>query len=102
MKSAPARMRGPLTVFISLVSLAICAVLAGCVTYSQSQLAAMSSVDLCELQAVQNINLTDDTQRALQGELQRRNDNCRNHAAAVEERRQAFMYRQTYGKIDAP
>ncbi|MGZ5136807.1 MAG: hypothetical protein ACXWCX_03285, partial [Burkholderiales bacterium] len=82
--------------------LAAAALIAGCVSYSPSQLAAMPSVDLCDLRATQGINLSEDTKRALEGELQRRNDNCSNYAAVIAQRRDAFMYREMYGKQDNP
>ena len=78
------------------------ALLAGCVSYSPSQLSAMSNVDLCELRETQGMNLSADTKRAVQGELQRRNDSCSNHAAVLAQRRDAIMYREMYGKQDNP
>ena len=84
------------------LSLAAAAFASGCVSYSAGQLSAMSSVDLCELREVQGPSLTADTRNALQGELQRRNDNCANHATALAQRREAFLYREMYGKHDDP
>src|SRR2546421_590781 len=81
---------------------AIAVLLAGCVSYSPSRLSAMSTVDLCELSQVQAKNLSDETKRALQTELQRRKDSCNTYAAALAERRQAFMQREMYGRHDAP
>ena len=78
------------------------ALLAGCVSYSPSQLSAMSNVDLCELRETLGMNLSDDTKRAVQGELQRRNDSCSNHAAVLAQRREALLYREMYGKHDNP
>ena len=97
-KTAASRVRAPLMTS----TLAAAAFIAGCVSYSPSQLASMSSVDLCDLRATQGVNLADDTERALQGELQRRNDNCSSHAAVIAERRSAFLYREMYGKQDNP
>ncbi|MGZ8212706.1 MAG: hypothetical protein ACXWUH_19560 [Burkholderiales bacterium] len=84
------------------VPLALAALLGGCVTLSPSQIAAMSSVDLCEYQDVQGRNLTDDARRALQGELKRRNDDCRQHAAEVAQRREDVLDQLTYGRPDDP
>jgi hypothetical protein len=92
-------MRSALTLTFTLAAAAF---IAGCVSYSPSQLAGMPSVDLCDLRATQGINLSEDTKRALEGELQRRNDNCSNYAAVIAQRRDAFMYRETYGKQDNP
>jgi negative regulator of sigma E activity len=78
------------------------AMLAGCVSYTPDKLAAMSSVDLCDLQATQGVNLSADTKRALQGEVQRRNDSCGNYAAVIAQRRDEFLYREMYGKQDNP
>ena len=81
---------------------ALTALLAGCVTYSQSELAALSAADICELRYMQGPNLSPQARDNIQGELKRRNDNCGNHAAEVEERFAQFMYRETYGKGDSP
>ena len=83
-------------------ALAFATLLGGCVTYGQSELAAMSAADICELQYMQGPNLSPQARQAIQSELQRRNDNCRNHAAEVEERFAQFRYRETYGKGDSP
>jgi len=84
------------------IALAVAALLGGCVTYSQSQLSAMSAVDICELQNMQGRNLTPETTQAIQAELQRRNENCRNHAVEVAKRYEDFMWRETYGRHDDP
>jgi len=94
-----ARRHGPISVA---VALAAAALLGGCATYTPSQLSAMSAADICELEYRQGRNLSADGKRAIESELQRRNDNCRNHAAEVNERFAAFMYRETYGKGDSP
>ena len=86
----------------ALAYLVLPAAMAGCVAYSPAQISAMPTVDLCELADVQRSNMNADTRRALESELQRRNDNCGNHAAAVAERRQAFLDREMYGKHDDP
>lgn len=78
------------------------AAVAGCATYSPGQLSAMSAADLCELQNMQGSNLSAATRQTIQSELQRRNDNCGNHAGEVARRYQAFMDRETYGKQDDP
>ena len=84
------------------VSVALAALLGGCVTYSPAQLSAMSAVDICELEYRQGPNLTPETKQAIQGELSRRKDNCRNHAIEVAQRFEEFMYRETYGRHDEP
>jgi hypothetical protein len=76
--------------------------LAGCVNYTPSQLSGMSTVDICETEYMQRPNLSPEAKQAIQAELQRRNDNCRNHAAEVAQRYEDFMYRETYGKGDSP
>ena len=98
MKLPPPRDAGKLAGLAGLSVL----VLAGCVSYSPAQLSSMSAVDLCETEYMQGPNLSADTKRAIQGEMQRRNDNCRNHATAVAQRYEEFMYRETYGKADSP
>jgi hypothetical protein len=87
---------------LTLISAIAAALLAGCVSYSPAQLSAMSNVDLCELREAQGMNLSADTKRAVEGELQRRNDRCSNHAAVLAQRREAFLYREMYGKHDNP
>jgi hypothetical protein len=84
------------------VSLAVAALLGGCVALSPSELAAKSSVDLCEYQDVQGRNLNDDARRALLAEVKRRNDDCRNHAAEVAQRREEVLYHLVYGSPDDP
>ena len=81
---------------------AVAALAAGCVSYSPTQLSAMSTVDMCEMEYMQRPNLSPETKRAMDAELQRRNDNCRNHAVEVTQRYEDFMYRETYGKGDSP
>ena len=86
----------------TLVTASVALALGGCVTYSQSELAPMSAADICELQYMQGPNLSPQARQNIQSELQRRKDNCGNHAAEVEERFAQFMYRETYGKGDSP
>jgi hypothetical protein len=78
------------------------AVMAGCVSYAPDKLAAMPTVELCDLQATQGLNLSADTKRALQAEVQRRNESCSKYAAVIAERRDASLYREMYGKQDNP
>lgn len=77
-------------------------VLGGCVTYSQSRLAAMSTTDICEAQDVQGANLTPETRRAMQDELQRRKTDCRSVAAEVAQRREDTLHELVYGSPDDP
>ena len=51
-------------------------VVAGCVSYSPTQLSAMNTVDLCELQQMQGPNLSPETKGTMQGELSRRGESC--------------------------
>jgi len=78
--------------------LAAVALIGGCVTYSPNQLASMSAADLCEVEYRQGQNLSPETRQAIQSELQRRNDNGRNHAAEVAQRFEQFMFVETYGR----
>jgi hypothetical protein len=82
------------------VALAAAALLGGCASYTPSQLSTMSAEDICELEYRQGRNLSPEGKRAIQSELQRRNDNCGNHAAEVAARFDLFMYREMYGKPD--
>ena len=83
-------------------ALATAIFIAGCVTYTPSELASLSAADLCEVQSRQGRNLSRETRQGIDSELQRRNDNCRNHAAEVARRFDDFAYRETYGKNDDP
>lgn len=80
---------------------AACA-LAGCLTYSPSQLSAMNTVDMCELRQEQAPNLSVETKGAIQSELSRRGESCDKYQAVLAQRRADFMYRETYGKHDNP
>jgi len=82
----------------TLLSALLAASLPGCVTYPPGQLAGLSSLELCELRENQGVNLTEETRRALASELQRRNDDCRGHAAAVAARRAEALYLDMYGR----
>ena len=79
-------------------AVALAALVGGCVSYSPAQLSGMSAVDICEMENMQRFNLSPQTKQAIQSELQRRNDNCRNHAAEVAQRFERFMYVETYGR----
>ena len=83
-------------------SVALAALIAGCVNYTPTQLSAMSTVDICETEYMQGRNLSPEARQAIQSELQRRNDNCRNHAVEVAQRHDLFMQREMYGKHDNP
>ena len=76
--------------------------LAGCAGYNPAGVSTMSAADLCELEYMQGRNLSAAARQSLQAELQRRNDNCRNHSVEVAQRFEAFMWRETYGKNDNP
>ena len=86
----------------TLVAASAALLLAGCVTYSQSELSSMSAEDTCELEYMQRPNLSPQGRQAIQAELARRKDNCQNHAAETAKRFEDFMYRETYGKPDNP
>jgi hypothetical protein len=93
------RARRPLAVA---ASAALAVLVTGCVSYTPSQLSAMSTVDICETEYMQRPNLSPQAKQAIQGELQRRNDSCANHRVEVAQRYDAFMYREMYGKQDNP
>jgi hypothetical protein len=78
--------------------LAALALAGGCASYTPQGISSMSTLDICELQHMQGGNLSGQARQAIQSELQRRNDNCRNHSAAVAERYRDFMYVETYGR----
>ena len=72
--------------------------LGGCVSYTQGELARMSTVDICELEFMQRPNLTPAARQTLQAELSRRNENCGKHAGEVQQRYADFMHQETYEK----
>ena len=80
-------------------SIAAAALLGGCMTYSPQNISAMSTVDLCDLREVQGPNLTQESRRAIQDEVRRRNDDCSKHVAEVAKRRADFMDQEMYGKL---
>ena len=78
--------------------LAAVVLMGGCASYSPRGLSQMSTVDICEMEYMQGRNLSAEARQAIQGELKRRNDDCRNHAAEVAQRFDDFMYVETYGR----
>ena len=75
---------------------AVCATLPGCVTYSPQTLAAMSSYELCELAAVQRVNLAPPAREHLGAELAGRSEDCRTHLPAIRAQLAADLYERTY------
>jgi hypothetical protein len=70
--------------------------LSGCVTYGPQQLSAMSSYQLCELDAVQRVNLAPATREQLAAELARRNEDCRAHLPKIQQALAHDLYERTY------
>ena len=89
-------------IFRALFAASAALLIAGCVSYSPSQLSSMQTVDLCELQQMQGPNLSAQTRSAMQSELQRRNDGCAKYSAVLAQRYADFMHREMYGKHDNP
>jgi hypothetical protein len=71
--------------------------LGGCVSYSPSNVGAMSTLEICELQTEQAPNLTPESRRLLESEVARRKESCSAYAPAIASRRAADIYRWTYG-----
>ena len=69
----------------------------GCLSYAPAQVSAMSSLEICDLQLNQSPNMTDETQRLLRSELERRKETCAQHRAAIQARRDEELYDLTYG-----
>ena len=90
----PCALRVPLPLFACAAALLV----AGCVSYSPSQLSAMQSVDLCQTLDMQAYNLTPETRSAIQSELGRRKESCSTYSATVAQRRQDVLDYETYGK----
>ena len=79
---------------------AAAALLGACASYAPRNLSGMSSADICYVEYMQGPNLSAEGRQAIQSEMQRRNDNCRNHSAEVARLFADFMYRETYGRQD--
>ena len=71
--------------------------LTGCLTYGSSEVSAMSTYTICELQAEQAPNLTPESKQLLASEVARRKESCATHAPAIAARRADNYYRWTYG-----
>ena len=78
------------------VALAAALTLAGCVTYSEKQVAAMSSYDVCEALAEQRMNLTAESERALRKRVETNKIACERYNATIEARRAEELYDRTY------
>jgi hypothetical protein len=70
--------------------------LVGCLTYASQELAATPTLELCELQTTYRVNLSDESRRRLEGELQRRDADCMVHAADIKARRDEELYDRMY------
>ena len=68
----------------------------GCVSYAPARVAAMSIYQICEVQIGQS--LTDETRGLLRSELQRRQETCEPHLAAIHAQREDDFNEQVYGK----
>lgn len=84
---------------LSAIAVSVAATVGGCGTYTPSGIASMSAVDVCELEYMQGRNLSAAARQTIQSDLQRRNDNCGNHATEVQARFADFMWWQTYGGL---
>ena len=73
-------------------SLLSAVVLGGCTSLSPQQASTMPTYAICETQVNQGANLTDETRRLLQTELQRRNESCVAHLPAINAARAADLY----------
>ena len=80
------------------MALTAVALMAGCGGFTPRGLSQMSTVDICEIEHMQGRNLSAEGRQAIQGELQRRKDNCANHAREVGQRYADFMHVETYGR----
>ena len=71
--------------------------LSACVSYSPSEISAMSTYDLCKTQSEQGFGLAENSRGLLQSELTRRKEDCRIHRAAIQGERDDKLYDLTYG-----
>lgn len=81
-----------------MTTLAAIVLVGGCASYTPRGISSMSTVDICEVEYMQGRNLSAEAKQAIQTELQRRKDNCRNHSAEVAQRFEDFMWVETYGR----
>jgi hypothetical protein len=70
--------------------------LGGCVSYSSTEVASMSTYEMCALQVNQWPTLTDSSRQLLQSELGRRKDDCAPHMRRIQAERDELMYELTY------
>ena len=67
-----------------------------CTIQGPQQVSALSTYDICETQVNQSWNLSDEARRALQGELDRRKENCGPHRSAIRAARDEELYDRMY------
>jgi hypothetical protein len=70
--------------------------LVGCLMYAAQELAATPTLELCEMQTTYRVNLSDESRRRLERELQGRNADCTVHAADIKARRDEELYDRMY------
>lgn len=80
----------------ALAAVAVTLGLGGCLTYGSQELAATPTLELCEMQTTYRVNLSDESRRRLDRELQRRNADCTLHAAEIKARRDEELYDRMY------
>lgn len=67
-----------------------------CVSHSPSRVSSMSTYEVCELQAMQGANMTEESRRLVRSELERRKQTCAPHQAAIRMQRDEELYDRTY------
>lgn len=80
----------------ALAALLAALALGSCLSYESQELAAIPALDLCEMQTTYRVNLSLDSRRQLERELQRRDADCAVHAAEIKARRDEELYDRTY------
>jgi hypothetical protein len=68
----------------------------GCVSFETHELAAMSTLDLCETHVVQRVNLSTVARQRVESELERRKVDCRSQLAAIKARQDEDLYDRMY------
>jgi uncharacterized membrane protein len=79
------------------VALLVPIALTGCMSYAPSQVAAMSTYNICWTQSEQGANLPEESRRLLRTELERRKESCAAHRDAIQAQRDYELYERMYG-----
>ena len=72
------------------------ATLGGCMTYGASDVARMSTYEICALQVNQSPNVVESSRQLMQAELAKRKETCAPHMRRIQAERNELLYELTY------